>query len=328
MNHSPILICGFGSAGRRHFQNLQALGQSNFVFQRTLKSTLPGDEITGFQVVSTMDEALAFHPLMVFITNPTSLHVSAALQAARAGSHLFIEKPLSHELTGCEELSKLAQKSNLTTMIGCQHRFHPLLLSLRDGLRNGRIGKPHAAKAEYGEHLPDWHPWEDHRRSYSARRELGGGVILTLIHPIDYLYWLFGPVRTVQASASRVESLQTDVDDDMADITLHFASGVVGQVRLDYVQRPPCHTLTVTGEKGRAHMDFLAGQLCWELSDGTVQIVTPPTSFERNTMFIDEVKHFLDCVEQRKPTLIPLDDGIQVLGIALKAKDDARRRKP
>ena len=107
---------------------------------------------------------------------------------------MFIEKPLADSLEHCRELAELAAQRGLTTMMGCQFRFHPLLISLRNQLFEGRLGNVLGARAEWGEYLPDWHPWEDHRKSYSARPELGGGVVLTLIHPLDYLYWLFGRV--------------------------------------------------------------------------------------------------------------------------------------
>ena len=327
MNQSPILISGFGSVGRRHFRNLKEMGFTDFVFSRSMKSAVPTDEIAGYPQTSSLEEALGRHPRVAFVTNPTSLHLSVALRAARAGCHLFIEKPLSNELTGCDDLSTLCQSENLVTMIGCQHRFHPLLLTLRDGIRNGKLGMVLAARAEYGDYLPAWHPWENHRTSYSARRDLGGGVILTLIHPIDYLYWLFGPVSNVEATASRVESLQTDVDDDMADITLHFDSGVIGDVHLDYVRRPPIHSLIVRGETGGATLDFLAGRLSWDLRNGAKEVTVTPQGFERNAMFVEETRHFLECVEEEKPTLSPLQDGIEVLKIALKAKSDAQRRK-
>ncbi len=327
MRETLIIISGFGSVGRRHFRNLKSLGFTDFVFHRSFESTLTTDEIAAYPSVSTVEDALRYRPTLTFVTNPTALHLSVALSCARMGCHLFVEKPLSHTLEGCEELGAACHERDLTTMIGCQYRFHPLVKSLRGQLRAGRLGEVLSARGEYGEYLPDWHPSEDHRRGYVARKDLGGGAILSLVHPIDYFYWLFGPVRDVHASVGRVKSLQTDVDDDIAEVTIDFASGAIGQVHLDYIQRPPVHPLTVLGEKGRARLDFLGERLCWELLDGNRQMETTPAGFEPNTMFVEELKHFLECVKQRKPTLTSLSDGVEVLKIALKAKEDASRRK-
>jgi predicted dehydrogenase len=321
----PVLIAGFGSIGQRHFQNLRALGCSHFIFYRTYQSTISDPDTSAWFSTNSLDEALAHRPRIAIVSNPSAKHLEVGWAAAQAGCHLFIEKPLSHTLDRCRELADLAQQRRLTTMIGCQFRFHPLLVGLREQLRAGRIGEVLGARAEWGEYLPDWHPWEDHRKSYSARADLGGGVVLTLIHPLDYLYWLFGPVQDVQASIRSVPRLQTAAGDDWAEITLQFASGVIGQVHLDYVQKPPVHRLCVWGDRGRALWDFHAGTLAWEATDGSTQIECVPEGFERNTMFVDEMRHFLDAVEHRRPSSIPLEEGIAVLDVALKAKSRTQR---
>ena len=224
-------------------------------------------------------------------------------------------------------------------MIGYQFRFRiHLLIRLRDGLAAGALGPIAGARAEWGEYLPDWHPWEDHRNSYSARADMGGGVVLTLIHPLDYLYWLFGPTDRVHASARSIASLQTPAGEDWAEITINFRSGVVGQVHLDYLQRPAVHRLTVWGDRGRAEWDYHAGTLRWETvaatdqknasaidAKPTVTVERVPAGFERNAMFLDEMRHFLNCVESRETPVVPLADGIAVLEIALAAKQSAAR---
>lgn len=318
-----FLIVGFGSAGRRHFRNLRELGYSEFIFYRTHKGTLEDDEPSDWPTFTNLEAALALQPTVAVIANPTSLHLDVAIPAARAGCHLFIEKPLSHTLEGCSELSALVEGQNLITMVGFQFRFHPLLISLRRQLQAGRIGSVLSARAEWGEYVADWHPWEDYRHSYSTRPDLGGGTILTLIHPIDYLYWLFGSVREVHASARSVPSLKTQIRDDIAEIILEFESGVLGQVHLDYVQRPPVHTLTVVGDQGRADFDYHAGSLLWHFKDGTEETQSLPPNFERNHMFLNEMEHFLGCVTERKATTVPLSEGIDVLEIALKARQKA-----
>jgi predicted dehydrogenase len=358
VSQRPTLIAGYGSIGRRHVQNLQSLGCSQFVFFRTHRGTLPDDtsavnrrfaenrqaafqangneaaappsEKAAWVEVHELDRAWMHRPRIAVVSNPTAAHMKVALASARNGCDLFIEKPLSDSLDDCEELSEIVRRNNLVAMIGCQFRFHPLLIRLREGLSAGRLGAVVGARAEWGEYLPEWHPWEDHRQGYSARADLGGGVVLTLIHPLDYLYWLFGPVERVQASTRSVAALQTPAGEDWAEITIEFCSGVVGQVHLDYLQRPAVHRLTVCGDHGRAEWDCVAGTLRWETAGSSgnaapiTTIETIPPRFERNSMFIDEMQHFLRCVETRQTPAITLADGIAVLKIALAAKQSAR----
>ena len=327
MNKTNILIAGFGSIGRRHYTNLQRLGYSNFTFLRTMEGTINDDEIKEYPVFYDLQLALEQKPLVVFVTNPTSQHMDVAIKAAESGCHLFIEKPLSHTLDNCKELLELVTEKGLTTMIGCQFRFHPLLNSLQKGIQDEKLGNIVSTRAEYGEYLPSWHTWENHRKSYSARNDLGGGVILTLIHPLDYLYWLFGSVRKVHASFSQIDHLNTNVEDDLAEIILNFNSGIIGQIHLDYIQKPPVHQLSVLGDLGRANLDFIKGHLEWVYHDGSSDHEQVPGTFDRNTMFTDELKYFMYAVENNKQTDISLSEGIDVLELALKAKQYAKIRK-
>jgi predicted dehydrogenase len=302
------------------------MGYKSFVLYRTHRGTVPDDEVAEWPTFSDLGSALQLRPRIAVVSNPTARHIEVAEAAANAGCDLFIEKPLSDSTDGCEDLLECVRKRGLVAAVGCQYRFHPLLIRLRNGIRSGRCGEPLGARAEWGEHLPDWHPWEDHRRGYSARSDLGGGVVLTLIHPLDYLYWLFGPVSRVQAVTRSVPSLQTTTDDDWAEIALEFESSVIAQVHLDYWQRPPVHRLTVWGNNGRASLDFHAGVLHWELEGQTAGAESEqmPAGYERNAMFVDEMRSFLASISSRQQPAIPLEDGIAVLKIALQAKHSAR----
>ena len=322
--YGTILVAGLGSAGQRHVRNLRSLTQSRFIFYRTGKATLATEELEdGAPSYSDLEGALSERPDLAIIANPTAFHMPVALAAAKAGCHLFIEKPLSHSREGSAELKSITESKGLITMIGCQFRFHPLLLALKEGLDRGRIGAVLGARADWGEYLPDWHPWEDHRKSYAARPELGGGALLTLIHPLDYMYWFFGDVKSVVARARKVDRLETSVPDDWADVLLEFKSGVLAQVHVDLLQRPSVHSLTVWGELGKACWDYHTGRLEWTDSESGVEVERLPEDFDRNDLFLAEMRHFLECAAQKRPSRVPLEDGIAVLEIALRAREAA-----
>ena len=160
-----------------------------------------------------LTQALASRPDVVFITNPSSLHVPVALEAARQGCHLFIEKPLSHSLAQVSELVALCDEQQLVTCVAYQLRYHPGFVRLRELLRAGALGELLSVRAEVGEYLPGFHPYEDYRRMYASKSALGGGVTLSQIHEIDYLCALFGAPRRVFSMGGHVSSLEIDVDD-------------------------------------------------------------------------------------------------------------------
>jgi predicted dehydrogenase len=321
------VVTGFGSIGRRVLRNLRLLGVTDLTVYRTGRSTLSTeDELAGVTVEYNLDAALSKRPTAVFVVNPTARHVPTALTAARAGSHLLLEKPISHTLDGVGELRRVVADQRLVCLVGYQFRFHPGLLAVRRWLDEDAIGPVAHAQAHWGEYLPDWHPWEDYRSSYSAVPALGGGVTLTLSHPLDYLRWLLGDVAWVSATLG-YGGLDIEAE-DTADLQLGFASGVRGTVHLDYLQRPPSHTLRIVGRGGTITWDAADGVArCWRAGGAAPQAYEPPQGFERNDLFLDETRHFLACVSGTETPRCPLDDGIRVLELVVAAKRSATERR-
>jgi predicted dehydrogenase len=315
-----ILIAGLGSIGRRHLASLQALGWPSVRLYRTGCSTQPDAELAGIPVDADLATALARRPAAVIVSNPSALHMSVALDAARAGAHLLIEKPLSSDLTGVAELESLVTDGGLAALVGFQFRFNPGLRTIRAWLREGAVGTVVSAQVHWGEYLPDMHPWEDYQVGYAARSDLGGGVLLTLCHPFDYLRWLIGEMREVSATESRCDSLRLSVD-TCVDVTARFACGASAHVHLNFVERPPNHQLTIVGTDGTItwnHSDSAARRYCTR--SGRWEIVPAPDGFDRDWMFLDEMRHFLACLGGEAQPLCTLADGRAALELALAAK--------
>lgn len=323
-----FLIAGFGSIGRRHFRNLKSLGEKDILFYRTGHSQLAAEELEGFIVESDPAAALAYKPDAVIVANPTALHLDVAIPAAQAGCHLLLEKPLSHSLDRVEELEAAVHASGSRVLMGFQYRFHPGLQQTAELLASGELGKPLSARAHWGEYLPDWHPWEDYRQGYSARGELGGGVVLTLSHPFDYLRWLLGEVDSIWGSIARSGQLDIEVE-DQAEIGLVFANGPLGTLHLDYLQRPGVHWLEVQCADGAIHLDFISGLLRVTRSSGGAEQEFPvPAGFERNDLFLAQMRHFIDLVSGRTAPICTLSDGRKALELALAAHaSEAEGRK-
>jgi predicted dehydrogenase len=318
-----FMIAGLGSIGRRHLRLLTALGQKDILLYRTHQSTLPEDDLAGFPVETDLQAALAQKPDGVIVSNPTALHLDVAIPAAEAGCHILLEKPVSHSLEGLDELSRIANKSGSQILVGFQFRYHPGLQRIAEILVNGEIGRPVSFRSHWGEYLPDWHPWEDYRKSYSARADLGGGVILTLTHPLDYLHWLLGPVAGLWSFAGQFSDLEVEVV-DTAEIGLKFASGVVGSVHLNYTQRPPSHQLEIVCTGGTLRWDN-AGQALeiYSVDSGTWFLHPLPAGFVRDDLFRAQMSHFLQVVQGLEAPVCTLQDGIAALKMALAAHQSA-----
>lgn len=307
-----FLIAGFGSIGSRHFSNLLELGQRDIIFYRTHKSTLDDEELADFTVEVDLNKALAHNPDAVIVSNPTAFHLDVAIPAARAGCDILLEKPVSHNMERVEEFRRVADSNHCRVLVGFQFRFHPGLMKIKDLLSNGRIGQPLSVRAHWGEYLPNWHPWEDYRQGYSARADLGGGVILTLSHPFDYLRWLLGEVSALWAFMESSSALEVNVE-DTAEIGLRFKNECIGSVHLNYTQRPPSHWLEIIGTQGTIHWEFEKGDVdIFNVKENVWEKHSVPSNFHRNVLFLDELKHFIRVVRRETEAICNLDDGIRV----------------
>ncbi len=322
-----ILIAGLGSIGRQHLRNLITLGERDLLLYRTNKSTLSEDELADFPVETDLAKALNHKPDAVIVSNPTSMHLDVAIPSARAGCHLLLEKPVSNSFEGIDELIEAVKIGGGEVLVGYQYRFHPGLKKVEELLQIKAIGQPASVRAHWGEYLPGWHPWEDYRLGYSARTDLGGGVILTLSHPLDYLRWLFGDVSEVWAFSGTLGELGVEVE-DTAEIGVRFESGVIGSVHVDYLQQPPNHFLEIIGTQGT---------ISWNYSDSGVRLYRSEEKvwrsfpiqegFERNDMFLAELSHFFDLVNGKDKSRCSLSDGVRSLELALAAKSSSEKQK-
>lgn len=318
-----FLLAGLGSVGRRHLRNLVSLGETDIVLLRTHRATLSDHELSGFPVETDIFQALARHkPDAVVVANPTALHLDIAIPAAAAGCHILLEKPVSNSLDRLDLLQQTAQKSGSRILVGFQFRYHPTLNKAREIIQAGTLGKILAAHAWWGEYLPNWHPWEDYRNSYAARADLGGGVTATLTHPLDYLRFLVGEVRSLCAFNGHISPLELDVD-DAAEVALKFKSGALGGLHVNYFQRPPIHRFEIVGTAGTLRWDNADGCLslyqmpaefgAWsaEPLPAVEQQFKLPPDFERNHLFLAQTRHFIEVVRSHVQPACTLEDGIR-----------------
>ncbi len=295
---------------------MRALGETDFVLLRSHKSTLEDSGLNGIPVETEINAALAHHPDAVVVSNPTALHLGVAIPAARAGCAILLEKPISHDMLHVEELKNALNENGNRLLVGYQLRFHPVLRKMRELILKNEINRITSFRAHWGEYLPGWHPWEDYHQSYSARPELGGGVVNTLSHPLDYLRWFFDDPDQVWAHTSSC-GLGLDVE-DTAEIGLCYRNGMTGSVHLDYIQQPPEHTFVIIGTGGTiSYNNSNSTAHIYRSAKNEEEDIFPPAGFERNHLFLDEMRHFLNVASGIELPACTLDDGIAALKLTI-----------
>jgi predicted dehydrogenase len=336
-------VCGLGSIGQRHVRNLRAVLGDDLellAYRRRRQSPVLNPDMTvraGAELESTynirsfddLDAALAEQPDAVFITNPNTLHLPVALAAARAGCHLFIEKPIAESLDGIDELIDLVEQKHLAAFVAYQFRFHPGLSLIKTMIADRKLGHLTGAHIVNGEYLPGWHPYEDYRETHPARRELGGGCLRIQTHELDYALWLFGMPRQVFAVGGQLSRLEVNVE-DAVDILMQCQDDgrpLPVHIRLDYLQRPPQRVCEVIGDEGKVLYNYYLDQVEFYHTESRRVETYKFAGFDRNQMFIDEIRHFLDCVRGDATPLVDLREGLRSMTIGLAADESLRTGK-
>lgn len=320
-----IIGIGLGSIGQRHFNNLHNNFDVDLIAYRYRNLDTKFITNSIYTTFTDLDEALEQKPDAAIITNPTSLHVPLATKLAKNGCHLFIEKPLSNTMDGVDTLIDIVDKKGLITLMGFHLRFHSCINVVKQLVYDNAIGDIYSASSTFGSCLTKWHPWEDYRQSYAARKDLGGGAILTNIHEIDYLYWIFGEVNRVFGCMSKKSKLEIDVEDN-AEILMEFKNGVLANIHLDILNIPPRRGCNIVGEKGSIFWDFDNNRVGM-YTDNRWKYITPDGNKDYTQAYIDEMKHFIDCINTKKKTINDIHEGKRVLEIALAIKKSSEEER-
>lgn len=316
------LIVGLGSIGTRHLRNLRSLASDAVlaIWRHRRQSTAHPEITAADTVVYDLEAALEFKPHVALIASPASAHIAAAAALAERDIDLFIEKPLSNKLEGVPELIAQCARKNLVLMTGYTLRFNRPLQIAREAILAGKIGRVIHVRAETGSYLPDWRSGGNYREEVSASSELGGGAVLELSHELDYIRWIAGDVRSVSARLGKLGDLEIDVE-DTADIILEMANGGMANIHLDMIQRDTTRSCRFAGSEGTLTWDSITGLVrLYSAATGEWSVLHSPIIYDRNTMYLAALKHFLQCAADKTAPMVTGEDGARVLEIALAAK--------
>ena len=242
-----ILILGCGSIGSRHAKNAHDLDAEVAVFDLNSENTKAISKALNVTKFDTLNAALSWQADGVVIATPHITHIDLATKAIEAGADLLIEKPISNTTKGIKTLLTKAKARGRHVSVVCNMRYHDAVMAMHQNMH--KIGTVFYAKAQYGNYLPNMRSDVDYRDLYCAHKETGGGAILDVIHEIDYLTWLLGPVIAVNCVADKISNLDINVE-DFASMILTHQSGARSSVHVDYLKPFKRRGCEIVGDKG------------------------------------------------------------------------------
>lgn len=255
-----VLIIGLGSIAQKHIPALRQAGVEEIF---ALRSSPDSAEFEGVRNIYSIKEIEKYNFDFFIVSNVTSKHFDTLEKLEKFEKPLFIEKPLFAK-TGAQEealVTKIAQR-NFPTYVACNLRFLDSLRKIKELSKGFRINE---INVYCGSYLPEWRPNQDFRTNYSARKELGGGVHVDLIHELDYLFWIFGSPKNTTAIFSSKSSLEISAV-DYANYLWEYP-GFNANVILNYFRRDQKRILEVVTEEGTYWADLLKNKVFKDKSE-------------------------------------------------------------
>lgn len=256
MEINSVVIFGLGSIGRRHAQIVKKLSPGCKIFACRTKNGALSDTPQDVEEIDFKTFIINRYD-MVIISNPSSMHHETLKKVMRAENTklIFVEKPfcLPKEI---EESAQLINNNKKIHVIpGNCFRFHPAIDVLKNLMKENDFRPAIEAYAHFGTYMPGWHPWEDYKKSYAAKKEYGGGVLLTSIHELDLLYHLFGD--GVVIASFMANNVLTEIDvEDSAQMLIKFSLCKIANISLNFYEKPSDRYLKVVFTNGLFYWNF------------------------------------------------------------------------
>ena len=317
-----ILIIGCGSIGQRHLEALIKLGEKNIAAYRTFKGSkkkFQDDLGKNVKTFYDLDEAINWEPTHIIISNPTKFHLKYLKIGIENNNKIFIEKPISDSIDDIVNsgLSKKKIINYKRGIVGYNLRFNKLFQTIYNVIKSKKYGNVISAYLEVGHYLPFWHPYEDYKKSYAARKDLGGGVINTLSHEIDLTYYFFGRIKKVFAHVEKISNLEIDVDDN-TDIFIKSQNCKSVRIHMDYLKPKPIRKGEIQFDKGLLEYDFNNSIIFFTDYNKKSRVIIFDEKVEYNQQYIDQMKFFVS--DNKNKIACTLNEGIDILEIIKKCK--------
>ena len=307
MEHYNIAFVGMGSIGKRHLSNVCQLitskGDSYSIdlYRSSMSRELPKEVTALVENQYICNEPVQKKYDMVFITNPTSMHLETAVKFRSHTKALFIEKPVFDGFEVDEDIIKTLDE--IPSYVACPLRYNPVLQYVKQHIDLSKVISVRAISSSY---LPDWRLGQDYRQTYSAHADLGGGVDIDLIHEWDYLTWIFGMPTQCLSFVGTFSNLEIDSN----DTALYIAKNdkMTFELHLDYFGRKTQRTLDIFTHDDTIQCDLIAGTISYLKEGKTIKV-----NAERNAYQIAEIMHFFDIAEGRIENDSNVEHGMKVL---------------
>ena len=326
-----ILVVGLGSMGKRRIRNLLKLGFKDIIgFDVTSTRRTETKKNSPILIVSSIKDALKQKPDVMIISTPPDKHLNYVQIAIKNNIDFFTEVNLISDHV--KKIIQQTQKKSIISSPSFTMHFHPVIKELKKLLQKDTIGKIMIIQHHSGQYLPNWHPWEDYRKFFVAKKITGGAREMIPVELV-WLTYLFNDVKSVMANVEKISDLDVKID-DVYQILMKFKNNISCTLTVDVISIPSFRETKIIGEKGTILCDFNNGDLkiCKGKKMKKISLKlgniakgyggsTPP-----ETLYEEEIETFFNSVKNRKKYTYSFDEELKILQI-LDAIEKSSKRK-
>lgn len=336
---TTVAIIGAGLIGPRHAQSVIECADAELIaFVDPNSQTDATARSFGVPCYRTIECLLALGraPDAAIVCTPNHTHVDISEKVLHAGLHVLVEKPVSVDVSSGARLSEAVRATGKQLLVGHHRRFHPYVVATKKALESDAIGRPIALSGLWTLRKPDSYfaPPADWR----SRAKGGGPVLINLIHDIDILQYLLGPITRVHAERSL--SQRDHQVEEGAAIMLRFASGVVGTFVLSDATPSPHSFESGTGENpiipshgkdfyrifGSKGTVSVGDMKLWKHAPGdeaswSNRLIETNVEVGSEVPFDEQIKHFVRVVQGLEAPRCSIADGLRAVMVTEAVKE-------
>lgn len=282
---------GIGSIASQHMRNLWEICENHHIdikidaLRRPESKKIDAESVRLNTIYTSVQEMPADYDV-IFITNPTALHISTLYQVHEKGKHFFIEKPVV-SVARAEEAAKFVKREGSIYYVACPMRYKRVIQYIKE---NVDLTKVVSTRSFCSSYLPEWRPGTDYRKCYSAIKALGGGVSIDLIHEWDYLVYLFGFPQKLLYSFAKKSILEIDCEDYAAYIAEYTDKMV--ELHLDYFGRASLREIMLLTQEDTIVGDFIKNKVSYLKSGRVIEL---PEAYNYSKK--QELLHFMNIID-------------------------------